>query len=350
MGQRAVAMFVVVIGLMPGCRGTKAFRDADAAGHHYFNNSGDPLPRWDFIWDRLSAYFGSSTPDRITVEHWDGAASRFFPRTDTIYLNASGDKVDVVAHESTHLCNHNLTSGASSTNRFRFLDEGFAEIMGCAVAGNDGYKDYALAVAKEEHQKGNVSFALVQNWATYFGTSESAPSTLNWRAYQVGSSFEYMVEDTRGADVLHSLFVDIGVTRDLATTIKNVLFSTESAVEQEWKDYLDRVEVDASPPAVIAMSPADTATEVPLDTSEISVTFNRTMQRTICVGTPCGDTGICYRNAYWKTRNVLAVKVEGSLKPAYQYRLSLGVRECYLKSYAGTALPHSTWQFSTAGQ
>ena len=354
MHSLAIVLFAVVVGLNLGCGSTKRTSNpADTTLHHYFDGNGTSLPQWDFIWDQLFFYYGSNTPDRITVNYWNGSTSQFSPGTDSIRLNSGNVTAKVVAHESAHLCNYNLTNGVSDTNSFRFVDEGFAEILGDDIAGEgDWYKAYTLAVAEEENQKGNVSVALVQDWSTYYGASGSDTSTRNWRAYQVGSSFEYMIEDTRGSDAFHSFLVDIGVTRDLAATVQNVFSSTESAIEQEWKDYLDQVQIDTSVPTVVAMSPVNMATDVSLDTSEIFVAFSIAMGSTICVTTPCGDTGICYTNAYWKAHNVLAIKADAPLKPAYTYKLVLGgeTSGCQLESYAGTPLPFSNWQFTTTGQ
>jgi len=322
----------------------------DAGAHHYFDSDGSPLPQWDFIWDQLYAYFGASTPDKITVEHWDGGDSKFSPPDETIVLAPGNDRVDTIAHESTHLCNYALTQGASTMNDFRFFDEGFAEIMGYNIASEgDWYKTLALAVAEQANEAGNVSFDKVQDWATYYGPPSSG-GTPNWWAYQVGSSFDYMIQDTRGQAAFHAFLVDIGTTKDLGATFQNVFSSTTSAMEQEWLNYLSQVQIDGSAPAVVEMSPADQATGVSLNTPEISVTFSVAMGDNICVTTPCGSTGVCYTNAYWKAHNVLAIKVDGSLKPGYAYHLVLGGKTCHLSSYVGVPLPQSTWQFTAASQ
>ena len=329
--------------------------DGDAGQHHYFDSEGTPLPQWDPIWDDLDAFYGASTPERITVEFWDGSTSRFSGPDQSITLNPAGEQVTTVAHESSHLCNYNITQGASITNSFRFFDEGFAEIMGTGIAGEaDWYKTRTLAIAELERRAGKVSFAQVQDWNTYFknGAPSSPSSTWNWNAYQVGSSFAYMIQDTRGEAAFHAFLVDIGNTRDLGTTLANLFATTTSAFEQDWLTYLDQVQIDDSTPAVLAFSPPDHATDVPLETAEISITFSVAMGTERCIAAPCADTGVCSTAAYWKAHNVVAIKVLGRLKPQYTYHLTLGdaTSGCQLTSYVGVPLPITDWQFTTASE
>ena len=345
-----LAMMLVGCGESSAPAGTDP-NATDAGGAHYVDTNGAPLPQWEFIWGQLHDYFGASTPDRITVEYWSGSTNQFSPSNEKIRLNPAGDTAKTVAHESTHLCMFNLTQGASDTNAFRFFDEGFAEITGDSIAGEgDWYKAYALAVAASESQVGKVSFAQVQDWASYYGSSGSDVNTRNWKAYQVGSSFDYMMQDVHGAAALRAFFVDIGTTLDLGVTFQNVLAKTPDEVEQEWHAYLNDVPTDTSAPSVTTMSPPDMATEVPLDTAEISVSFSLVMGPNVCLTTPCGDTGVCYTSAYWRQGNELVIPVQGQLKPSYAYDLVVGGDTGCLTSYAGTALPITHWRFTAASQ
>ena len=334
-----------------GCTSSSRPAVADVR-HHYFDESGTALAQWDFIWDGLSAYFDAATPDRIVVRHKSGGStSQFDPQTDSILLtSATEDSVEVAAHESTHLCMFHLTHGASDTTQFRFFDEGFANIMGYEIAGDGAlYQQAALQVAAISNQQGNVSFAQVQDWSTYFGDPESSAGA-NWNAYDVGASFDYMIRDNKGEQALHDFFADIGITQDLGQTFTRLFSATEADIEQEWLAYLANVTVDQSAPTVVEMSPSNDAAAVPVATTELSVKFNVAMQHQVCISTPCGDTGVCYTNAYWKDLDVLAVKVDGALKAGYQYYLTLGseAHGCPLKSYAGVPLPYIDWSF-TAG-
>jgi len=337
--------------LAHGCSDPCAYRTAPDGSHHYFDCAGSPLPQWEFIWDRLFAYFGAAAPPAITVEHRDGSVSRFSPAKMSIELAPGADRVDVVAHESTHLCNYNLTQGASVVSSFRFVDEGFAEFMGFAIAGaGDWYRTYALAVAAQEMEQGRVSLAQVQDWPAYFGSSSTPASRRNWKAYQVGSSFDFMLEDTRGAQALRAFFVDLGRTYDLGATAQALFASTASELEQEWLAYLGEVELDRTPPAVTALSPPSGAIGVPLGTTEITATFNVPMGRASCLVAPCGDSGLCAAHAYWKTPSVLAIRVDGSLEPDTTYALALGCAGCPLTSYVDLPLPPTEWRFTTAAE
>ncbi|MBN2496291.1 MAG: hypothetical protein JXR96_16985 [Deltaproteobacteria bacterium] len=333
----------------PGGAGSSV-ADAGSASH-FVDSAGAPLPQWSFIWERLHAYYGASTPETITVVlKGSGASHGFHPPSRSIFL-APGADAEVVAHESTHLCNFELTRGASNTLPFRFIDEGLANIMASRIAGDGGgYKACALAAARQESLKGELSLARVQDWRVYFGDPKRRPSALNRRAYEVGASFVFMLEDTRGSDALRAFLMDIGRTRDIEKTSQSVFSSTAKRLEEDWLRYLERVEVDASTPAVIEMSPPDRAAEVPLGLGEIWVTFSTPMYPRICVTTPCGDTGVCYTNAAWKPGNRLVIQVDGSLKPGHSYDLLLGSERggCHLTSCAGAALPFVRWRFTTA--
>jgi hypothetical protein len=71
------------------------------------------------------------------------------------------------------------------------------------------------------------------------------------------------------------------------------------------------------------------------------------MRDNICIATSCQD-GICYKNAYWKDRKTLAVRVKERLKHKFSYDLSLGYPgKCELSSATGVALPITNWQFTT---
>jgi hypothetical protein len=72
------------------------------------------------------------------------------------------------------------------------------------------------------------------------------------------------------------------------------------------------------------------------------------MKPVVCIRTPCQDTGLCYKNAYWKDSKTFAVKIDGGLQPDYTYTLSLGVAgKCGYKSAAGVDLPITPWTFTT---
>ncbi len=70
------------------------------------------------------------------------------------------------------------------------------------------------------------------------------------------------------------------------------------------------------------------------------------------MGTPCGDSGVCFEHARWRTPRELAVRVEPRLQPGTTYTLTLGSasRGRPLISCAGQPLPVSRWRFTTASR
>ena len=159
-----------------------------------------------------------------------------------------------------------------------------------------------------------------------------------------------MVEDTRDAGAVKAFFVDIGKTKDLAATFQNVFSSTPNAIEQQWRNYLSHVELDTTPPSVVSMSPPDLTSGVVTDMKEIAVAFSTPMSFRVCVVTPCGDTGVCHTNAYWRDDKTLAIKVDGTLKRGHTYQLSLGSQKhgCHLQTRTGVDLPFIEWRFTAA--
>jgi len=97
------------------------------------------------------------------------------------------------------------------------------------------------------------------------------------------------------------------------------------------------------------MFPSNESSDVPVDVGELHVKFSVPMMRTLCVTTPCGDTGVCYKNAWWKDDRTLVIRTEGKLLPATTYKLELssGMSDCQLMSEGGAPLPTTRWVFTT---
>ena len=61
-----------------------------------------------------------------------------------------------------------------------------------------------------------------------------------------------------------------------------------------------------------------------------------------------GQQELLFRNSYWKTDKILAIKIEGGLKPKTQYDISLGIPEqCQLMDNFGGLFPVTRWSFTT---
>lgn len=318
--------------------------------HHYFDEQDQPLPEWDGVWSKLDAIFGSDTPPHIRFKQFSGDGGRFDGAAHAIVISDGAPRRDVVrlvAHESAHLCMYQMTRGASSTEPFRFFDEGYSDIVGKMIAGENmtNYKRSALAIASVQVKANAVSFAKVQQWWSYAGR---LPSEGNAYAYPVGSSFVYFVIDSFGEKKLFDFFRDVGETRDLDTSLQHVFGLGAAAVEQRWTDYVVKEAVPEAPLTITEMFPANNSTDIPIDIAELHVKFSVPMLPMVYVSTR-KDTGISYKNASWRDDRTLVIRTEGKLLPGTTYKLTLGSEQQhrYLTSAGGTALPTTPWVFTT---
>ena len=150
------------------------------------------------------------------------------------------NKEELMAHEICHLCLYSLTYTNSMREEFRFLDEGFAEIMGRTIAepGDlDDYKKDSFFKAKDQMDKGGLSFKDLQKWNTFFGDFSNS-NEKNWNAYLVGSNFIFFVLDKYSIEKLYELFVSISKTGDFCKSVFDVFKKNEVEIEKEWKDYV----------------------------------------------------------------------------------------------------------------
>ena len=316
---------------------------------HYFDVDHKPLPQYEFIYDKLKDYFKNSVPQKIIVKYTTENTSRFDPINERVLINASSAKYDligVIAHESCHLCMANLTKKASVKEEFKFFDEGFANIFQSTITNKaEDYKNESLTIAAVQNSRNNVSFAKVQRWSEYFGDPQIKT---NFNANLVGSSFDFYVIDTFGMDKLMTFFKDISKTQDLGESLKNVFKNDKQSIETEWLQYLKKVNVSSTEPHIIKMFPANLETNVSIKTNEIYVEFDIPMSIDIILITNCNE-GVCYKDAYWKTDKILAVKV--NLLPNYQYKVSLGDNyHGRFMSKVGVELPITSWSFNTGSE
>ncbi len=352
MSTRLVIRILIACGCAAACNNRRVTASSSEL-HHYFDDRDQPLPAWDSVWNQLDAVFGSGTPPRITIRRFSGDGGRFEPPHTIVVSDAldGNGLVEVVAHESSHLSMYELTRGASATEPFRFFDEGYSDVVGKMIAGKDmaSHKRSSLAIASREVNANGVGFATLQHWSAYAG---NVPSQKQAYAYPVGSSFVYFVIDLFGQKKLFDLFRDIGETRDLDTSLRNTLGLTAAEVERRWKAYLPTSPVAEPPLAITEMSPSNASSDVPVDVAELRVKFSVPMTNEVCVSTPCGDSGVCYRNAAWKDDRTLVIRTDGKLRPGTTYELELGssTQACELTSAGGARLPATRWVFTTNKQ
>ncbi|MFH2046370.1 MAG: Ig-like domain-containing protein [Pseudomonadota bacterium] len=349
--HRYILMLIVIM----MCGWNPVTTMAEDIGHHYYDLHQNSLEKYDAVWDMLHTYYGEHLPMIFTVVYYsEDSGSYFNPSRDKIslsigHLYSSTGGPGLVAHESSHIGLHHFTAGASMLEQFRFIDEGLANIMGAIAADKlPAYKEQALNVAKVQQTKNNVSFGKVQKWSVYYGPPGTNPN-LGY-AYDVGASFNFFVMDNYGEERFWKFVKDIGTTRDLGKSSQNVLNIPMKELESKWLLYLAAVKYEPilMQPQIVDMFPANNAINVPTDLKEIVVHFNTDMMQIVCIKTPCGDTGLCYKKAYWKDSRTLAVKIDGSLKPDYTYSFSLGLAgKCGYRSTAGIDMAVTPWAFTT---
>lgn len=153
----------------------------------------------------------------------------------------------------------------------------------------------------------------MQKWSEYFGNPQSKT---NFYAYPVGAGFDFFLIDTLGMERFFAFLKDIGQTAKLDESFQNVFQKDLPAMESAWLGYLSKVKVSTAQPRIIKMFPENGASNVSLNTKGIYLEFDIPMGKTISIVTNC-ESGVCYRNAYWKSDKILAVKVD--LLPDYHY-------------------------------
>lgn len=322
--------------------------NAKADSFHYFDETGNPLPQYESIYQQLTLIYPGSMPEKIIIVFTEDTASRFDTINSRILLSSSRfQKIPtyLIAHESSHLCLNILTHGASIKEQFRFFDEGYACIVGNLISGElESYKlEEALPTAAIQNKNGNVNFEKVQDWKTYFG----GPYNGNYYAYPVGASFDFFILNTYGQALLDQFFVTIGNTLDLDSTFKVVFQKTKAEMEKDWLSYLASVDTTNAEPKVVKMYPENVTMSVPLNITEITVTFNTSMKDKI-VFISNHNTEINYKNAYWKDQRTLAIRINGALKANTEYQMKLGDEQYgHFISRAGLELPVTMWMFKT---
>jgi predicted SprT family Zn-dependent metalloprotease len=185
------------------------------------------------------AFFKGNCPKDITLAYEDiKTAGGFDPNKNIIKLNPKKYSMNnenmVVTHEACHLCLANLTNKNSNKEEFRFIDEGWASIVGGDFSSQ--YKINSIIKTKEKINTGEVSFKKVQKWKIYFGGSNTGK--YNWSAYNVGTSFVYFILDTYSQDKLYDFFISIGKTENLSASILETFNKQESEFEKDWLGYV----------------------------------------------------------------------------------------------------------------
>jgi stage V sporulation protein SpoVS len=213
-----------------------------AASGGFTDDQGNNLSQFEPAWKAIELFYKESTPLHIRVIERDFAdgTSKFNCHNETIFIHPQHFKKNaagILAHEASHLALCRLTAQANILVPFRFIDEGFADIIEFDIVGKaDRHKTSALRRAAEQYELGNVSFQKVQNWRAY---SRDAMGRFTPYAYQVGSSFVYFLIDSYSKEKLRDFFVSLGRHRDLAPALTEVFGLSLQETEKRWLGYLD---------------------------------------------------------------------------------------------------------------
>lgn len=120
------------------------------------------------------------------------------------------------------------------------MDEGFATFVGDSTYKPHGQiKRQALSIADKYLQRGQVSFSLVRNWASYFGVAGQG-GQVGWEAYQVGLSFYLFIEETYGQPKFIELVREIGRSFTFNAALRAVFDKDEASIESAWLEYIRR--------------------------------------------------------------------------------------------------------------
>lgn len=327
---------------------------ANPAEKHFVDPDGSHLREFEPHYPLLVRYFGESVPRKIMVHREARSGSIFDVENCAITLAASLQGRNLVStgiHETAHVAMYRMTKGASLLDEFRFLDEGFVNIIQSIVDSRpELYRKRSMYIANRELDAGNVNFARVQNWTEYFGDWSSGKDDIkrNPNAYPVGASFVFYLMDTFGEAKWRKVLIDIGSTRKLETSLVKIVGKNMATVENEWRKYVvDHRDASVSAPRIVEQVPAHGAVDVDPDTRELFVRFDQEMNTHMLYVVNDGvDFG--WQDAHWRDDRTLVISVKYGLTHNRRYSAALGGGEGrLLESAVGPEFPVTRWTFTT---
>jgi len=129
--------------------------------------------------------------------------------------------------------------GRNTMDEYRFLDEGFATIQEYRAGGQEAAMKFRMfSVARKELVAGNVRFEIVQDWRRYFGDSSTGQTNLNFDAYLVGASFDYLLLETFGVERFRAFLMKIGTDSSLEVALHETFGWSEEQAERAWQAWL----------------------------------------------------------------------------------------------------------------
>ena len=208
--------------------------------HFIDEKTGKPVEELDYIWQELHQFYGDDLPTPIKVKYHDDRFSGFEPPNKLWISNnhkePSSRHYGVVKHESSHIGNYKTTEGASYTNRFRFIDEGLADVLRYENQGTS-HRDKCAATSKKFLNDGKISLELVMDWKVYFGDPYGT-GAVEFDAYSIGANFIYFIIDTFGKNTVKEFLEKLNKKVSLNQVFLEEFGLDMVQIEEEWKKYI----------------------------------------------------------------------------------------------------------------
>lgn len=199
-----------------------------------------PINGLEHIWDELHLFYEDDLPKIIRIKYHDDEFSGFEPPAklwiSTKLINDRPKFLEVVKHEVSHLGLYQMTDGSSYTNRFRFIDEGLANVLRYEESAVK-HRNQCKKIAKKFLDESRISFIQVMDWKTYFGDPFDN-GTVDFRAYDIGSNFIYFITDEYGKEKLRELLNSLGKTISFDDLVLKAFGKNTARLEAEWKEYI----------------------------------------------------------------------------------------------------------------
>ncbi len=212
----------------------------------YVGSNGNTFEEFNSIYEFVNLNIGNCPQNiKLVIEIKEDNFSRFNGEKNQIIMAKDPQDKDfkmILAHETSHICLFNKTNGASNMEKFRFIDEGLADIIGGRyIGGEKSYKKKVIQTAYQRYSKKRISFKEIQQWHQFFGISPH----VNYDAYRVGASFVYFLTENYGKQKFNDFLTELGKTHSLNNAIQKV-YKIDTGIEDLWRNYINHAYVNST--------------------------------------------------------------------------------------------------------
>lgn len=305
----------------------------------------------------ISDFFNEYSPEKIYIKATSNNNSSFDTKLgNTIYISEKHSKykyqfIHTVVNETSHLAMYKMTNGNSATNKFKFLDEGLAEVLSARSINNLDYKHFAIKESFRQLKQGNLSIKKIQNWKLYFGLWQKNIKPVvkkqkqNFNAYHIAASFIYFMIDNFSEKKLKTFIKNIAITNNLNDSLKTIINANIELTEKMWIQYIKNVNLKIKCDTSFTLRPANNSLNISKNIKEISIKFKTKMKRAHNIFSNC-STGLCYKTAYWKDNKTLIISSSKMLISGHHYHIKIGdSKHGHLITSNGCELPIINWKF-----